>query len=123
MCIRDSYEANHKGDKQPYLYSRYCDLYRQHMRYSHATMRIPRTPGEQVEVDWSGKTGYLKDPTTGDLKPVYLFVAAMSYSQYCYAEGFLRMDEDAWIRAHVPVSYTHLRAHETPEHLVCRLLL
>ena len=25
--------------------------------------------------------------------------------------------------ASVPVSYTHLRAHETPEHLVCRLLL
>src|SRR5678815_3732305 len=24
---------------------------------------------------------------------------------------------------HGPVSYTHLRAHETPEHLVCRLLL
>ena len=24
---------------------------------------------------------------------------------------------------YVPVSYTHLRAHETPEHLVCRLLL
>src|SRR5678816_4857671 len=29
------------------------------------------------------------------------------------------------ITAHAPgsVSYTHLRAHETPEHLVCRLLL
>ena len=101
MLWMEYYEANHKGDKQPYLYSRYCDLYRQHMRYSRATMRIPRTPGEQVEVDWSGKTGYLKDPTTGDLKPVYLFVAAMSYSQYCYSEGFLRMDEDSWIRAHV----------------------
>ena len=25
--------------------------------------------------------------------------------------------------AYEPVSYTHLRAHETPEHLVCRLLL
>src|SRR5678816_3996225 len=24
---------------------------------------------------------------------------------------------------HTPVPYTHLRAHETPEHLVCRLLL
>src|SRR5678816_4643888 len=23
---------------------------------------------------------------------------------------------------YIPVSYTHLRAHETPEHLVCRLL-
>eukprot|EP00658_Telonema_sp_P-2_P057220 TRINITY_DN45671_c0_g1_i1.p1 TRINITY_DN45671_c0_g1~~TRINITY_DN45671_c0_g1_i1.p1 ORF type:complete len:158 (+),score=32.86 TRINITY_DN45671_c0_g1_i1:77-550(+) len=28
------------------------------------------------------------------------------------------------LRQHfAPVSYTHLRAHETPEHLVCRLLL
>ena len=26
-------------------------------------------------------------------------------------------------RTVLPVSYTHLRAHETPEHLVCRLLL
>ncbi|CZR94441.1 Putative ribosome biogenesis GTPase RsgA [Clostridioides difficile] len=25
--------------------------------------------------------------------------------------------------SYIPVSYTHLRAHETPEHLVCRLLL
>src|SRR5678816_3449204 len=29
-----------------------------------------------------------------------------------------------WMFKHMgPVSYTHLRAHETPEHLVCRLLL
>eukprot|EP00658_Telonema_sp_P-2_P062924 TRINITY_DN51593_c0_g1_i1.p1 TRINITY_DN51593_c0_g1~~TRINITY_DN51593_c0_g1_i1.p1 ORF type:complete len:253 (+),score=58.51 TRINITY_DN51593_c0_g1_i1:219-977(+) len=27
------------------------------------------------------------------------------------------------LRTILPVSYTHLRAHETPEHLVCRLLL
>ena len=27
-----------------------------------------------------------------------------------------------WLTPHA-VSYTHLRAHETPEHLVCRLLL
>ena len=29
---------------------------------------------------------------------------------------------DAVVGALKPVSYTHLRAHETPEHLVCRLL-
>eukprot|EP00658_Telonema_sp_P-2_P007912 TRINITY_DN1294_c0_g1_i2.p1 TRINITY_DN1294_c0_g1~~TRINITY_DN1294_c0_g1_i2.p1 ORF type:complete len:130 (-),score=21.46 TRINITY_DN1294_c0_g1_i2:28-417(-) len=29
----------------------------------------------------------------------------------------------ALLHCPVPVSYTHLRAHETPEHLVCRLLL
>eukprot|EP00658_Telonema_sp_P-2_P027144 TRINITY_DN21027_c0_g2_i2.p1 TRINITY_DN21027_c0_g2~~TRINITY_DN21027_c0_g2_i2.p1 ORF type:complete len:273 (+),score=102.64 TRINITY_DN21027_c0_g2_i2:109-927(+) len=33
-------------------------------------------------------------------------------------------DQDAEIlKLQAPVSYTHLRAHETPEHLVCRLLL
>src|SRR5678815_5938122 len=29
----------------------------------------------------------------------------------------------AFVAGCVSVSYTHLRAHETPEHLVCRLLL
>src|SRR5665254_5742 len=29
----------------------------------------------------------------------------------------------AYLRCPESVSYTHLRAHETPEHLVCRLLL
>src|SRR5678815_2438836 len=32
--------------------------------------------------------------------------------------GFLASD----LIVYGPVSYTHLRAHETPEHLVCRLL-
>ena len=32
-------------------------------------------------------------------------------------EGFMELATP------IPVSYTHLRAHETPEHLVCRLLL
>src|SRR5678815_5479554 len=31
--------------------------------------------------------------------------------------------ETARLHDYLPVSYTHLRAHETPEHLVCRLLL
>src|SRR5678815_5069376 len=31
--------------------------------------------------------------------------------------------EEGQDRRAAPVSYTHLRAHETPEHLVCRLLL
>ena len=41
-------------------------------------------------------------------------------------EEILRLKEDhhAIILAHnYPVSYTHLRAHETDSYLVCRLLL
>src|SRR5678816_311713 len=42
-------------------------------------------------------------------------------------EGFAKVPVAAYgivlLMAGVAVSYTHLRAHETPEHLVCRLLL
>ena len=43
-----------------------------------------------------------------DMNAVALFVAAA-----------MDRESDGWDA----VSYTHLRAHETPEHLVCRLLL
>src|SRR5665647_3783638 len=44
------------------------------------------------------------------------------------AAGHLHPDPDLWLRDHrlripLPVSYTHLRAHETDSYLVCRLLL
>src|SRR5680860_1609850 len=29
----------------------------------------------------------------------------------------------SWLNTYIPVSYTHLRAHETDSYLVCRLLL
>eukprot|EP00658_Telonema_sp_P-2_P029307 TRINITY_DN22307_c0_g1_i3.p1 TRINITY_DN22307_c0_g1~~TRINITY_DN22307_c0_g1_i3.p1 ORF type:complete len:106 (-),score=25.87 TRINITY_DN22307_c0_g1_i3:44-361(-) len=38
-------------------------------------------------------------------------------------EGNLFVGLDLALDKDLPVSYTHLRAHETPEHLVCRLLL
>ena len=38
-------------------------------------------------------------------------------------EEFVKSVIQLAIDAKAPVSYTHLRAHETPEHLVCRLLL
>src|SRR5678815_6106380 len=37
--------------------------------------------------------------------------------------GDLRIVDSTDHQVPYPVSYTHLRAHETPEHLVCRLLL
>src|SRR5678815_3959371 len=36
-----------------------------------------------------------------------------------YSGQEIKLDGDEYLT----VSYTHLRAHETPEHLVCRLLL
>eukprot|EP00658_Telonema_sp_P-2_P035366 TRINITY_DN25736_c0_g1_i1.p2 TRINITY_DN25736_c0_g1~~TRINITY_DN25736_c0_g1_i1.p2 ORF type:complete len:151 (-),score=30.94 TRINITY_DN25736_c0_g1_i1:26-478(-) len=41
-------------------------------------------------------------------------------AQSAYTVTEARVEANTYLE---PVSYTHLRAHETPEHLVCRLLL
>jgi transposase len=37
---------------------------------------------------------------TGEIIPAYVFVAALSYSQYAYVEAFLSQDQENWITAH-----------------------
>ena len=57
----------------------------------------------------------LSDPTLDEIE---LYASRIkiprTLEDFCTSEKWDRI---------VPVSYTHLRAHETPEHLVCRLLL
>ena len=40
------------------------------------------------------------DPDTGELLRVYVFAGCLPYSNYLFAEGFYRTDEQAWIDAH-----------------------
>src|SRR5678815_2024150 len=47
---------------------------------------------------------------------VVVWLLVLSRVQVSYAYPMLSI-------GYIAVSYTHLRAHETPEHLVCRLLL
>ena len=47
----------------------------------------------------------------------------MSYLQQLISNSVLITALIGWFAAQVPVSYTHLRAHETDSYLVCRLLL
>ena len=57
------------------------------------------------------------DPLKNRLaKAINMFPALRKFVYIAFNIIFLR-------QRYVPVSYTHLRAHETPEHLVCRLLL
>src|SRR5674536_379902 len=58
------------------------------------------------------------DLTTGNrLTAVWVHQVVAHSLEHSTREAF-----GAYLRAWSPVSYTHLRAHETPEHLVCRLL-
>ena len=87
--------------EEPLMYSRFCYYVQRDEEIHRASMHLNRKPGEQVEVDWAGDPAYLTDPDTGELTKVYVFVAALSYSQYIYAEAFLNEKENAWITAHI----------------------
>jgi transposase len=82
------------------MYSQFCFYYQKFAEKKRATMHIPRKPGEQIEVDWAGKTASIVDRDTGELIPAFVFVAALSYSQYAYVEAFLSRDLESWIAAH-----------------------
>jgi len=85
----------------PYMYSAFCDRYREYSMKTKATMHLERRPGEQMEVDWAGKTMSLTDNVTGEAIPAYIFVSVLSYSGYAYAEAFLNRKQGSWITAHV----------------------
>jgi len=85
----------------PYQYSFFNEQYRRWVKAVGASMRIVRSPGESIEVDWAGDAMAFADPLTGDPVDAWLFVAALSYSAYSYVEAFTDMTLPSWIDAHV----------------------
>lgn len=85
----------------PYSYRQYCRFYNKYATTTKATMRIKRKPGEIMEVDWAGQTATIKDNTTGQDIPAYVFVSVLPCSHYAYVEAFLSMDTENWITAHI----------------------
>lgn len=85
----------------PLKYTQFCNYYRKFAATTKATMHISRKPGEQLEVDWAGQTAHTVDRDTGKKVTAYVFVAALSSSQYAYVEAFPSQDLECWIIAHV----------------------
>ncbi len=92
------YRARHPTG---YAYSQFCARYRAWLRTITPTMRQVHRAGEKVFVDFAGKRPHLIDPTTGESRPVELFVASLGASGYLYAEATLAQDLASWIGAHV----------------------
>lgn len=102
LLLWNEYAARCRAeDGAPYQYSFFCEQYRRWAQASGATMRIAREPGEALEVDWAGDAMEYADPTTGELRPAWLFVAALSFSAYSYVEAFADMTLASWVEAHV----------------------
>ena len=89
-------------DRQPVMsYDRFCRLYADYAAVLGASSRVGHKAGRSVEVDWSGPTMELLDPTTGEVSKVYLFVACLPFSRFAFVQASLDMRQEAWLRAHV----------------------
>jgi len=90
-----------QNNEIPYMYTAFCNRYREYTLQTKATMLLERKPGEQMEVDWAGKTMSITDNITGEIIPAYIFVSVLSYSGYAYVEAFASRNQNNWISAHV----------------------
>ena len=94
-------ESCRQSNEIPLMYSQFCYHYQQFTMKTKVTMHIHRKPGEQLEVDWAGQTTPIIDSITGEILNTYVFVGALSSSQYAYVEAFLSQNQECWIAAHV----------------------
>src|SRR5678816_1948116 len=100
----------HKGDLSTVSYKRFCDAENKEVPWEEITRGYEYEKDQYIEITDEDLEGadvqltrtiqVLEFVSESEIDPVY-------FDKPYYLE---------------PVSYTHLRAHETPEHLVCRLL-
>jgi hypothetical protein len=98
------YEELAMENKLP-AYSNFCRQVSLHLQKKppepKITMKIFRQPGHSVEVDYSGDSLEIINPATGEITKLELFVGALTYSSYFYAEFTYSQKLDDFIDSHV----------------------
>ena len=82
-----------------YMYTQFCDKYREYRKINSVYMRKVYKAGERMMVDWAGLT--MKYREDGKEKTVYFFVAVLPASSYLYARPFADMKMESWIEGHI----------------------
>lgn len=91
--------AGEVGGKRPYSYRQYCRSFSEWYGSKNITFHIQRYPGENIELDYAGKQLVIHDSRyPSETTKVTIFVAALTYSDYFYAEGLIDCDIRNWIR-------------------------
>ena len=85
--------------KKPMSYRQYCRRYSEWADSKQLTFHIQRYPGVNLELDYAGKQLYLHNRRNPEETiKVTIFIAALTYSDYFYAEGMTECDIRNWIR-------------------------
>ena len=94
----EEYRAAHPDG---FGYSWFCEQYGAFKSRLRPSMRQSHAAGEKVFVDFAGDTIDVIDPSTGEVRPMKLFVAAMGASSYIFAQARPSEQIADWIGAHV----------------------
>ena len=81
-------------------YSWFCEQYRDWARHLDVVLRQDHRAGEKTFVDHAGDTILVIDPTTGQPRSAYVFVAVLGASNYTYAEATWTRSLPDWIGSH-----------------------
>ncbi len=84
-----------------YGYTQFCNDYRRWRDKQKRSMRQVHRAGEKLFIDYSGKRPEIVDPTSGEVRPVELFVAVFGASNYTYAEATESQQSADFIASHV----------------------
>jgi transposase len=98
LILWEEYRAVHPDG---YVYSCYCQLFREFERRLSPSMRQSHVAGDKGFVDYSGKRVPIVDALTGAVREAELFVAVLGASNLTYAEATWTQALPDWIGAHV----------------------
>ena len=84
-----------------YAYTQFCEYYKRFRCQLEVSLRQEYKAGEFMFVDWAGDTISLWNPTTGESRPAYLFVAVLGASNYTFARAYEDKQMASWIDAHI----------------------
>ena len=93
------YAEGEVDGKRPLSYRQYCRRYSNWLGSKNVTFHIQRYPGQNLELDFAGKTLPLHDIRDPEaLTDVTTFVATLAFSDLFYVEGMTCCDIANWIR-------------------------
>ena len=98
FLLWQEYKANHP---EGFLYSWFCDHYREWAGKLDAVMRQEHLAGEKCFVDYCGKTMPVTDRHTGEICQAQIFVGVMGASNYTYAEATFSQTLPDWLGSHI----------------------
>jgi transposase len=82
-------------------YTQFCTRYHEWLGRQDLVMRLSYPAGERMFLDFCGDTVPVVNRETGEIQQAQVFVAALGFSGYLYAEAFWRQDLESWLAGHV----------------------